>query len=285
VFRDEDLLHSKRAIARVTLGGIDAESEGVTAVEAGCFMTVEGVLCCPQSSANILSFALLTTQGHKIVYDSERDAFGVKLKNTLKTMVFRRYTVNGVRRRHYGAMCTKRPEEIALPVTEKVSDYQRPPTKEEAAAAKRNANLTVAEQLRKYTKDEVKRALAARQQQAILGFVSPASHLVTIKAGDIKNNPVTAEDVTRAYDIWGKLPAFMRGKARYTKAVAAHLSKLPVTTQQQQEMQIDIFWWDKLVFLFGILVPMRMPVSTLLPDRSADSIEVALASLANPRSG
>ena len=278
VFRDDDLLHSKRAIAAVTLGGIDAEGEGVTAVEAGCFVTVEGVLCCPQSSANILSFALLQTQGHRISYEPERDLFGVRLKNTIKTIIFRRWTVDGVRRRHYGAMCTKRPEETVLAVTENDSDYQHPPTREEAAAAKRNANLTVSEQLRKYTKDEVRRALAARQQQAILGFVSPSSHLVTIKAGDIKNNPVTAEDVARAHDIWGKVPAFMRGKARYTKAVAAHLSKLPVTTQQQQEMQIDIFWWDRLVFLFGILVPMRMPFSKLLPDRSADSIEVALTS-------
>ena len=278
VFRDVDLLHSKRAISRVTLGGIDAEGEGVTAVEAGCFVTVEGVLCCPQSSANILSFALLQTQGHKISYEPERDVFGVRLKNTIKTIIFRRWTVEGVRRRHYGAMCTKRPEETALAVMENEGDYQRPPTRQETAAAKRHANMSVSEQLRKYTKDEVKRALAARQQQAILGFVSPSSHLVTIKAGDIKNNPVTAEDVARAHDIWGKLPAFMRGKARYTKAVAARLSKLPVTTQQQQEMQIDIFWWDKLVFLFGILVPMRMPFSKLLPDRSADSIEVALTS-------
>ena len=278
VFRDTDLVHSKKEIAPVTLGGIDAAGDGITAVQSGDFVTVQGVLCCPESTANILSFALLRSQGHAIAYNPERDCFGVKLKSTIKTIVFRRYVVDGVQRRHYGSMCKRREEDAALPITSEPSTYGASATRSERAAAKRAANLTVATQMRQYTRDEVRRAFAARQQQAILGYVSPASHLVTVKAGDIRNNPVKAEDIARAVDIWGKLPAIMRGRARYTKAVAAHISKLPVFTQQQQELQIDIFWWDKLIFLFGILVPMRMPFTRQLPDRSADSIEVALTS-------
>jgi hypothetical protein len=70
---------------------------------------------------------------------------------------------------------------------------------------------TVEQNMMKYSKREVERAKLAREMQEALGFPT-AKVMVDMVKGHINNCPITAMDIARADDIWGRHIAEIKGK-------------------------------------------------------------------------
>ena len=62
---------------------------------------------------------------------------------------------------------------------------------------------TVTENKKKYSKREVKQAALARKYQINLGPCNSTDLIKSITRGKLDNNKIVAQDVIRAYDIWG----------------------------------------------------------------------------------
>jgi hypothetical protein len=71
---------------------------------------------------------------------------------------------------------------------------------------------TVSDNLSQYTKRQVQGAQQARTLYATLGYPSIKDYKWMIQSNQIKDCPVTVEDVVNAHVIWGKKIATLKGK-------------------------------------------------------------------------
>jgi hypothetical protein len=143
----------------VTIGGVENGGVGMICTRSGHLSTVSNVLVSPQSSANILSLSLLVDKGHYVKFKAENDIFEVRFSGDKNIYYFTRSIEWGKKSRHYGCLFN-------------------PHKKENTCVTDARDNVKA------YTKDEVNRAKAAREQSQMLGFMSTDAHCVLIKSGD-----------------------------------------------------------------------------------------------------
>jgi len=179
-----------------------------------------------ECSGNILSFANVVDDG-TVVYDRARDVFIIQMTDGGDVFEFHRDS----QRRIY--ICDIR--------------------------AKRRAAVwvtTVSQQAAKYTKREVNRAWKAVEYLRKLGFT--AGQLIKhLRAGKIKNAEVTAQDVVRSLDIFGKELSNLKGKSTARKIKKSSFEPLPHNPelQREQELNLDLMFINNDVYVVGVVTP------------------------------
>jgi hypothetical protein len=144
-------------------------------------------------------------------------------------------------------------------------------------------SLTVKEHMTRFTKRKIKDAAAAQILMRKLADPSPSSLAEKLRSA---HTTLTPEDVCRSMEIWGKTPKTIKGKTTRHQAPIVKTERLPVEElQQNQELQVDLMFTDKVVFLLGILLPMKYILILPLVNKTKETIWKSLRTfIAIPRS-
>ena len=247
VFCNEQLLRNVRKSAKtVILNGVQAKANGVTIDLEGEFNDVGSVYFSKESTANILSYAVMVDQGNDVSYDKLNDRFTLKPVGSNRTYSFGRKQVSGSEGRFY--VCNMK-NELAV-------GNSQTPMRDHALIE------TAAENMRRYTKREVDGANRAREMLSKMGF-PPVSQAIEI-ANKGRNFDVTAEDYAIADAIWGSDIASLKGKT------VKHASKIPdiaigkILVQQEQILSVDIMYVEGLPSLIGLASPLGLTMAVSL---------------------
>ena len=113
---------------------------------------------------------------------------------------------------------------------------------------------TVRDNMRGYSKDQIKQAKIARDLLSIIGYPSDKDFKSIIDAPMIKNCPVTVDDINRSTAIFGKDVPTLKGKTvrRKPEPVRSELIKVPahiLAKNRKVTLDIDTFYINKLPFL------------------------------------
>jgi len=188
IVHNEHLLNDIRQVKGYKIRGIEKGSSGLAVECKGTFPDLSLIGCnvgyAPGATANILSKSALRDAGYRMEYNFEQDIY--TLHGDSNTYVFGRKRYHDLVSPHYS--CDMSPY---LP---------------HAMVA------TVDENLQRYTKREVARAIVARELMTDkLSFASPQATIDIINAG-LSNCEVTADDVRRSIAIWGNPIPSIKGK-------------------------------------------------------------------------
>ena len=130
---------------------------------------------------------------------------------------------------------------------------------------------TVAGNLSKYSAAEQAYAAKARQLQNRMGL--PCADYMISGLSGIDNAGVSPADVRRATAIAGPPVAKVRGGTIHTATPAQRIeAEMPRTTPVPLTMEIDIFFWQGLSFLIGVLLPINYVMATYLKHRTVAEI-------------
>ena len=92
--------------------------------------------------------------------------------------------------------------------------------------------------LKKYTKREIKQASLAREYIRRSDFMSEGQLIKAINIGKIKNCEASSQDVLRSIDIWGKHEGNLRGKTTARKVKGVSMDIPETTTTEKQLLHI-----------------------------------------------
>ena len=229
-----------------------SDSGGLVISERGRFADLGVVGYSPSAAANILSQGRLIDMGISVDYDKLKDEYVVV--GPAKTYHFKRKKIPGVflARRHY--------------TYETADDV---PTD--------NLVVTVADNQRRYTAQEVKRSESASELMTRLGFASNADAIAIVNQG-ITNCDITATDLRIAHAIEGIQKPSLRGKTKKKKSRIATGVLGPRVVQVLQTMHVDIMFIRDLIFLIGVFMPLGLVMTCVLPNRGILAVGSGLLS-------
>ena len=249
IFRCDKLLTGIRSAAvPTTMSGVSGA--GFTVTKEGDFRDLCTAGWNAASVANIVSQGRLKDAGCAIHYDDDRDEFLVLTPGSKSAWLFvRKLKTDGrTKSPYYTCDMNKADSSVAVLVD------------------------TVAENERRYTTTEVKKANAALQFMERLGHISPQG-AIDIVNGGVLNSPVTASDVRNAISINGPSLAALKGKTpRKTSSAARPQIVGPRVTQVQQSLDLDIFFVKQLAFLIGVLSPLGLNLCQHIKSRSFECV-------------
>jgi hypothetical protein len=135
--------------------------------------------------------------------------------------------------------------------------------------------------MRLYFKRQVARADKAHSLYASLGFPSRKDFMWMLRSNQIKDSPVTVEDVMAAFKIWGPSVAALKGKTDWKrpKPIKTDIVSIPkeiCELHKEVTLTIDIFFVNKIPFFLTLFRVLYFTTVTHLPDRSLDQIFKAL---------
>ncbi len=136
--------------------------------------------------------------------------------------------------------------------------------------------LTVAENHKNYSVQQYERAQRARKLYHILNAPSKKNFKYILRSNQIKNCPVTPQDVDIAEDIFGKDISYLKGKStrKNPSQTQPDIIAIPVelkSKHQQLTMYIDAMYINKVPFLTTITHPIYYRTSMHLPVENADA--------------
>jgi hypothetical protein len=116
---------------------------------------------------------------------------------------------------------------------------------------------TVSDNKKGFTKRQIKGAEQARTLYATLGYPSIKDFKWVIQSNQIKDCPVTVQDVITAHKIWGKNIAALKGKTTRQKSlhVARDFVKAPshlLKLHRDVTLSADIFFVNKIPFFLTL---------------------------------
>jgi hypothetical protein len=170
----------------------------------------------------------------KILYDEKADRFIVQMKDSKKIYSFCRKKIPGSESKFY--VCNVNTMISNVPTSH--------PAEEESL-------VTVAENMKKYTKREVMGAMASRELLAKLGYPSFENASAMLRDGN--GFTVAPYDFKVADTIWGPDIASMSGKAKTEAMVPDPTLGVPVN-QQQQTLVVDIMFIDQVSTVVAVAV-------------------------------
>jgi len=109
-----------------------------------------------------------------------------------------------------------------------------------------------------YTKREVEMARLATRVSRDLGCTSISQLVGLIKSGHMAEIPVSAQDVYRAYKIYGPDPAAIKGKLTARRAPAVSVEHIPRPIATRQVMYVDIFFANKDPYFLSYTSPLGL---------------------------
>ena len=111
---------------------------------------------------------------------------------------------------------------------------------------------TISDNLKKYSVRKVKKAALARKYQINLGPCSSTDQIKLVTQGKLDNNRIFAQDVIRAYDIWGPALANLKGKTTSHKSVLQEeISVFNAQLKVDQIMFVDLMFVNSIPYLIS----------------------------------
>jgi hypothetical protein len=256
IFSNKDLfgriMDSDRPII---IDGINSNADGLLVTEEG--MTEFGIVyydC--RASANILSYGSAVDSYDRVQYDTDEDAFIIRVSPFQPVYVFRRDFATG--------MYIYRMDE-AMDAVFNIPD---------GAAS---LAVTVEDRMEKYSRREVARAEEARELQRKFFFLSDGSLEDLLRRSKIKNTRVTARDIAIAKDIWGPSLGVLKGKSTSSKGKPIIRGERIRTVQQKQQMlHVDLMFVNTIPYLISIMDPIEYVQVTRLKGKDDWTIWRAL---------
>lgn len=238
LFKNKNLVRRLHQTDSVTFDGVNSESEPIYTCEAG-YSVFGKAMVSNKAVGNVLSFANVVDEAYRVDYDKKMDRFEVQPKLEGATYYFERDKITNL---YSCGMGKYRRQTIAVE--------------------------TVSENLKKYTKREVKQARLAREYVRRSNFISEGQLIKAINMGKIQNCEISSQDVLRSIDIWGKHQGNLRGKTTARKLPAV-LNEIPVTTTtENQSLHIDIMYLNDEPYLIGLFQPLELAVAKKLKSKS-----------------
>lgn len=262
VFCNEKLLKNvRKSEKRVVLNGVQAKADGVIIELEGDF----GEVFSKDSTANILSYAVMVDQGNDVSYDKMIDHFLLKPLGSTNVYSFSRKQVSGSEGRFHCCNVTSMVEDRTI----------RYPVAEHALIE------TTAENMQRYSKREIDGANWARKLLSKMRF-PPVIQAMNI-VGRGRNFDVTARDFMVADAIYGKDIASMKGRTTKSATKIADITIGAAIVQQEQILSIDIMYVDGVASLIGLASPLDLTMAvsllsfdTLQSSRSAVVVKKGL---------
>jgi hypothetical protein len=232
VFKDSHLLDNIReAEISVNIGGINSQADTFKAHLVGDFQDISTVYYHPQAAANILAW--------KDAINSSDVSFD-KASNTFILTSPSQYTY------------AFKPNASGL----HTHDFEQSSSSVLIATVRSNEYM--------YTQREVKAAKQAKEIIQRLGYPSARSAIEMINNGSLINCPVTAQDMLRAYKIYGPDLASLRGKTTFTPSVPHVERQLTRVIIAEQVLHTDIMFVNQHAFLVSVSEPLQMLTATHL---------------------
>jgi len=190
-----------------------------------------------RASANILSYGHAVDNFERVQYDSNQDAFFIRVSPYQPVYVFRRDFNTG--------MYIYRMDEK----DEAVFDL---PGGASALA------VTVEDRMGKYSKREIKRAEQARELQRKFFFLSDGSLEDLLRRGKIKNTEVGPRDISIAKDIWGPSLGVLKGKSTSSKgSPIVRGERIRTVQQKNQVLHMDLMFVNNIPYLISVMDPIE----------------------------
>ena len=137
---------------------------------------------------------------------------------------------------------------------------------------------TVAARESEYTKSEVKKAKLAQELIVNAGYVSEAEALDLIQSGNVMGVPITAADVRRAFEIYGRHPASVRGKMTSKRSSRQLIDlNLKATQSGYQTVYGDVMHALKHQFLASMAEPLGLMMLTEVESLKSEALAEALS--------
>ena len=249
----------------IVVNGVQANATGVRINMQGQFGDIGTVYFSKNGSANILSMAALVDAKAKIKYDEKANRFTVQMRNSKKIYSFCRKKIPGSESKFY--VC-----DVNTMISTVPTDH---PVNEDALVT------TVEDNMKKYTKREVKGAMASRELLAKMGYPSVENAIAMLRDGT--GFTVTPYDFKVADAIWGPDIASMTGKTTKSKAMVPDATLGVPVNQQEQILVVDIMYIDQVSTVVAVAYPLDLTLGITLDrstsgkaSRNAESIKKAL---------
>ena len=216
--------------------------EGIQADAKPLFVEQEGlsafgrVYFDPGAGFNILSFGEAKDRAERCYYSEHSDEFIVRMDCHSPAYRFQRDAVSNLYICSVGSFneercrTNKAIEEIAALIT------------------------TVSGNMGRYSKAENKQAAAARELQRRMDYVSDGMVHKMLSAGKFIDTEVTARDVERSVDIYGKSVGSLKGMTTDRKPVAVDTEPLRMSnTRKTQDLYVDLMFVNQIPFMVSVL--------------------------------
>lgn len=200
----------------------------------------------PDAIANILSQSEEKDNGAHIVYDNNNDSYTVTYPKSSRVLVFER--VGGLY--CYDASVSPSP----------VPNYSL-------------SFKTVKENIKKYTKAQVKRANKAVEVRRRLAY--PSDETIP-RMQSINNLPISRKDITRAVDIYGPDRNAIRGKTITKPSERIFIESHWKPNDIEQYLNVDLLFIDGEGYLLSVLSPIDYAQVTRLKNRKTVTLRSAL---------
>ena len=238
LFRTGDLVINMRETSDIVkFDGVDRQGTGIFTCTEG--ETIFGnVMVSQRAMGNILSFGNVVDDCYSVKYNDSADQFIVRPTRESDAYVFQRDSNSNIYVCDTGNVITQ----VAVGVT------------------------TVAENLKKYTRREVKRAELAREYLRRADYMSAGQLIHAINSGKIKNCQVSSQDVLRSIDIWGKDLGNLKGKttARKVRGVESTKPEYTLSVAEYQDMHIDLLFVNGITYMIALFQPLDLAVAKRL---------------------
>jgi hypothetical protein len=140
---------------------------------------------------------------------------------------------------------------------------------------------TTKENEKRFTRSEVRRAKEARELVRNAAYPSERDALNIVEDGNILNVPVTAQDVRRAYEIYGKPAAAVRGRRTNRKTRRQQISLELKMPQLEQEMYTDVMQVKGKPFVITLVEPLGLEIVTPVDSEKTEDLGLALQGQVN----
>ena len=142
-------------------------------------------------------------------------------------------------------------------------------------------HATTAERENLYTKKEVIRAKQAQDFIKASGYTSEKEATHMVNDGNITGVPITAKDIHRAFDIYGRPAAAVRGKTTRKKVSRAEVDDALKEQRTDQVLYTDVMKVREQAYLVSLVEPMQLVVTSNIDREKTENFGLAIQAQLN----
>jgi hypothetical protein len=142
-------------------------------------------------------------------------------------------------------------------------------------------HATVAERESLYTKKEVMRARQAQEFIKASGYASEKEAAHMVNDGNITGVPITSKDVHRAFDIYGRSAAAVRGKTTRKKIARAEVDDALKEQRTDQVLYTDVMKVRGQAYLVSLVEPLQLVITSNVDKEKTENFGMAIQAQLN----